>query len=75
MLLTDGTREPLDPDTLTVDAESVPRVKIKNGECDARFSRTAWMQLTEAVTEDGQGGYVLHVAGRPHPLKVPAEKS
>ncbi len=70
LLLTDGAHETLDPTTLTIDAHHVPRAKVKHGAFDVRFSRTAWMQLAEAVKEDGQGGYVLHVAGRDVPLSV-----
>ena len=70
LLLTDGAYETLDPAALTIDAQNVPRTKVKNGAFEARFSRTAWMQLTDAVTEDGQGGFELTAAGKKTKLQV-----
>jgi len=70
LLLTDGTHELLDVASLTVDADNVPRCAVKSGGAEARFSRTAWVQLAEAVREDGQGGYLLEAAGEQHPLKI-----
>ena len=57
-------------DSLTLDADNVPRCQVKEGAAEARFSRAAWMQLAEAVREDGEGGYVLTAAGKEHPLAV-----
>lgn len=69
LLLTDGTHELLDPATLTVDENNVPRAAVKSGEHRARFSRPAWLQLAEAVEEDGRGGFILLAGGEKVPIK------
>jgi hypothetical protein len=43
--LFDGSREPLDPQTLVVGSDEVLRVRVKAGAFEARFSRSAQLQI------------------------------
>ena len=61
LLLTDGSYETLQPQTLTLDGQNIPRCRVKDGRFTARFSRQAWMQLAEAITEAQDGGYELRI--------------
>ncbi len=70
LTLSSGEHVLLDPATLAIDAANVPRCVVKSDGGTARFSRTAWMQLAEAVEEDENGGYRLRLGGRTHPLRL-----
>lgn len=72
LLLTDGRHVALDPATLTVDRENVPRCAIAPAGRPVRFSRTAWLQLAEAIEENADGSYTLVAGGRRHPLRFTA---
>jgi hypothetical protein len=50
--LFDGTEEPLDPSTLSMDAEGVVHARAKGGRFDARFSRHAQTQLAPVLVGD-----------------------
>lgn len=71
--LSDGSEEPLDPATLHASAHDpdvlLCRVKAQlvPGGLPARFDRDAQGELLQAV-EEGEGGLVLRLAGRAHPL-------
>ena len=68
--LTDGTTEPLDPTTLTVDGEGVLHCRVKGGAHRARFTRSAQVDLGLVLEEDASapGRFVLRCHGHPHPV-------
>jgi hypothetical protein len=70
LLLSDGSREPLDPGTLSVGADGVLRCLVKSGR-PASFSRAAQVTLGLALDEDppGSGSYALVIAGVCHPIR------
>lgn len=70
LLLSDGSREPLDPATLAVGADGVLRCEVKGGHA-ARFSRAAQVSLGLALEErpEGSGRYELTIAGVRHPVR------
>lgn len=67
--LSDGSREPLDPATLAVDATGVLRCRVKGGR-PARFTRSGHVALGLALDENppGSGRYALTVGGRRWPV-------
>ena len=71
--LSDGSEEPLDPATLSVDREGTLRCPVKpgarGGPYPAKLSRHAQLQLAEHLRE-GAGGVVLVVGGREHAVEV-----
>jgi hypothetical protein len=67
--LSDGSVEPLAIESLDVDAQAVPRCRVKGGRFRARLSVAAWLQLTalaEAALESGEP--VLRLGERSVPL-------
>jgi hypothetical protein len=70
LLLSDGSREPLDPGTLAVGADGVLRCSVKGGHA-ARFDRSAQVALGLALEEDppGSGRFTLVVGGARHPIR------
>lgn len=71
--LGDGTVEPLDPATLSVDAAGVLHCRVK-GEHRARFTRSAQVDLGLALEEDpgAPGRYLLRLGGHAYPVRVEA---
>jgi uncharacterized protein len=69
LALSDGSTEPLRPETLTVDREGILHCTVKGGH-RARFSRSAQVALgLELVEEPGApGGFALVRGGRPWPV-------
>lgn len=69
LLLSDGTREPLDPATLRIGEDGVLRCAVKGGR-PARFARAAHVALGMALEEDppGSGSFVLPAGGRRWPV-------
>lgn len=67
--LGDGSVEPLDPSTLTVDGEGVLHCLVKGGH-RARFGRSAQVELGLVLEEDppGAGRFALHLGGRTFPV-------
>lgn len=67
--LGDGSIEPLDPSTLTVDGEGVLHCRVKGGH-RARFGRSAQVELGLVLEEDppGAGRFALHLGGRTFPV-------
>jgi hypothetical protein len=53
--LSDGAEEPLDPATLTIDAEGVLRCWVRGGRIEARLATSAAAVLAERITETSQG--------------------
>jgi hypothetical protein len=68
--LNDGTEFTLDPATIQIGADDVPRATVKDGALVARFSRAAAFQLL-ALTDLDEGGRreVLRLGGRAHVLR------
>ena len=71
LLLSDGTREPLDPASLSLGADGVLRCRVKGGE-RARFTRAAHVALGFALDEDppGTGSYVITIGGIRWPIQA-----
>ncbi|MBI2879417.1 MAG: DUF1285 domain-containing protein [Candidatus Rokubacteria bacterium] len=69
LVLSDGSREPLDPRSLWIGPGNVPYCRVKGGTFEARVSLPAWLQLAERIEEDAAGEPVL-VLGRER-VRVP----
>jgi uncharacterized protein len=69
-LLSDGSREPLDPGTLSVGPDGVLRCVVKGGHA-AQFTRAGQIALGLMLEESppGSGRYVLVVGGVRHPVR------
>ena len=65
--LTDGSEEPLDPATLTVDTEGVLRCTVRQGRLQARLATSAAATLSERL-ESGPSGPVLRLEGGDVPI-------
>ena len=63
LVLSDGSRERLDPRSLSIGPGNVPYCRVKGGAFEARISLQAWLQLAERLEEDEAGDPVL-VLGR-----------
>jgi uncharacterized protein len=61
--LTDGSEEPLDPATLTVDERGTLRCAVRQGRLRARLATSAAAALGERI-EEGAAGPVLRIGGR-----------
>lgn len=72
LLLSDGSREPLEPRSLALDADGVLRCAVKGGR-PASFSRSAQIALGLALEEHppGSGRYALLLGGARHPVRSP----
>lgn len=72
LFLSDGTREPLDPRTLALDADGVLRCEVKGGR-PASFARAAQIALGLALEESppGSGRFELVLGGVRHPVRAP----
>ena len=68
--LSDGSRDTLDPTTLSLDERGIPHCRVKGGQFRARFSVAAWLQLAGKVeTDPGSGAPVLVLGDRRVPLQ------
>jgi hypothetical protein len=67
LALTDGSEEPLDPATLTVDDAGVLRARVRGGRLEARLGTSAVAALADRLSEESPGRWVLALGGR-HPL-------
>jgi hypothetical protein len=65
--LTDGSEEPLDPATLTVDGAGVLRARVRGGRLDARLGPAAVSALSERVESEGDV-VLLRAAGQRLPI-------
>ena len=70
LLVDDDSREPLDPETLAIDADGVLTVRIKGGRFAALCLPTAHFRLAELFEEDEKDGFSLTLAGRRYPVSV-----
>jgi len=64
VVLNDGTREPLSPDTLRVGPDHVLYCRARGGRHEARFLRAAYYELIRHAEPTADGGLALPVAGR-----------
>ena len=69
LALTDGSEEPLDPATLTVDDAGVLRARVRAGKLEARLDTSSAAALADRLSEEGPGRWVLALAGRRHPIE------
>ncbi|HEX3034008.1 MAG TPA: DUF2946 family protein [Thermodesulfobacteriota bacterium] len=67
-ILNDETEEKLDFDTVWMNEENTPYIKVKNGEFEARFARPAYYEFTKYLRQEGDKFYI-EVNGTRHPLK------
>ncbi len=65
LVLSDGSREPLDPATLSIGEDGVLRCLVKGGHA-ARFGRSAQVTLGLELEEDppGSGRFAITIRGR-----------
>jgi hypothetical protein len=61
--LTDGSREPLDLETLVLSRRGVPYCRVKNGRFPARLSVAAWLQLADKIELDPASGAPVLILG------------
>jgi uncharacterized protein len=61
--LSDGSREALDPATLSLDERGIPHCRVKGEQFRARFSVAAWLQLAGKVETDTVSGALVLVLG------------
>jgi hypothetical protein len=69
LLLNDGSRERLDPATLRIGADEVPRCRVKADRFRARLSRAAAYQLLQRMEDDPAAGAVLRLGRARHPVR------
>jgi hypothetical protein len=55
----DGSRESLDPESLTIDDDGALRVMIKAGRFAARCLSAAHFRIAELLEEDGKDGFFI----------------
>ena len=67
LALSDGSEEPLDAGTLTVDEAGVLRAWVRGGRLEARLATSAAAVIAEAISEDG-GRPLLRLGGRSYVL-------
>lgn len=69
LILNDESREPLDPETLNIRSDNVPRCRVRAGLFEARFSRQAYQRLLPYIQQDGDGKrFFITIAGRQYDL-------
>ena len=67
--LSDGTEEPLDPSTLTIDEHGVMRCWVRSRRIEARIANSAAVVLAELIDDGEPGGPVLTLGGRRFSLR------
>jgi hypothetical protein len=61
--LSDGSREPLDPRTLSMGSRGIPYCRVEEGRFRARFSVAAWLQLARHIEDDPRSGELVLILG------------
>jgi hypothetical protein len=69
LALSDGSEEPLDPATLTMDGAGILRCLVRAGRLEARLTTAAAATLADLITEDGAGGATLVLVGARYPIR------
>jgi hypothetical protein len=64
LALSDGSEEPLDPETLTVDDAGVLRAWVRGGRIEARLATSAAVVVGELMVIEADGRPRLRLAGR-----------
>lgn len=64
LVLSDGTEEPLAPDTLTSDARQALYCRVKQGQFEARFTPQAQTSLEPWLVERADGEVCVRVGGQ-----------
>jgi len=70
LVLSDGTEEPLDAGLLRAGATGALYLRVKRGEFEARFRRTAQLGLGPWLDEDPDGTPVLAILGARYRLEA-----
>ena len=63
VILNDGSREALQPETLRLGSGEVPYATVKEGRFQGRFSRAAAYQLLQRLEDDPESGRAALVLG------------
>lgn len=61
--------ETLEPSSLRVGNKNILYCKVKKGEFEARFSRKAYMELSQYIEQDDQDHYCLRLNGKRYPIQ------
>ncbi|RLB74251.1 MAG: hypothetical protein DRH03_01630 [Deltaproteobacteria bacterium] len=69
----DGSREILDPKSLTLDASGVLQVKVKSGKFAARCLAAAHFRIAELLDSDDEGGFFIVINQNRFNLKEKGE--
>jgi uncharacterized protein len=67
--LSDGSEEPLDPATLTIDEQGILRCWVRGGRLEARLATSAASALAERIIETPRGPALSSASGPPRPLR------
>ncbi len=71
LLLSDGTKEILDPQTIHVSKDNVPYCQVKGHSFSARFSRPAYYQMAALLKHDpAQGEFYLSLNGNKYNIQT-----
>lgn len=70
LTLSDGSEEPLVPETLRIGGDDAVEVRVKQGAFEARFTPSAQTALEPFVVEGAEGEPALAIGGRVH--RIPA---
>jgi len=69
LILNDETREPLDLETLRIGPDNVPYCRVRGGEFEARFSRSAYQLLAPLIQYDeARESYSITLDGKKQEL-------
>jgi hypothetical protein len=69
LLLSDGSIEKLDPETLRIGRNHIPYCRVKNRKFEARFSRPGYYKLAERLHHDSANdAYFISLNGRQYQL-------
>jgi uncharacterized protein len=70
LLLSDGSEEPLLPDTLEIGPREALYVRVKGGAFEARFTPAAQSAMGPLLVEGSDGMPALRLAGRAYPIRA-----
>ena len=68
LILSDDTREAMDPVTLEVGADNVLYARVKGGQYRARFLRPAYYHLSGNFQADASGRFFIQLGDQRYPL-------
>ena len=69
LALSDGSDEPLDPETLTIDGAGVLRAWVRGGRLEARLATSAAAVLADTITTEDDDRPRLRLAGRSYVIQ------